>query len=90
MSLLTEYFTALIRRVESSDEIHNGGKDDDGFYKPTRTILLQKLNILRDLHAKPLARPMVKDAWKEVVNQLPPEWLVLDEVTKSELKKMLS
>ena len=87
---LKDYFTNLIRRVEESDEIHNGGTDKDGFYKPTRTVLLQKLNILRDLHGKPLAKPMVKDAWKQVVAELPPEWLVLEENDKVELKKILS
>ncbi len=87
---LTDYFTRLIRRVEESDEIHNGGKDKDGFYKPTRNVILQKLNLLRDLHAKPLARPMVRDAWKEVVEELPAEWLVLTDTEKDELRKILS
>lgn len=86
---LKDYFTGLIERVESSDEIHNGGTDKDGFYKPRRTVLLQKLNILRDLHAKPLARPMVRDAWKQVVEELPPEWLVLEADDKAELMKIL-
>ena len=89
MNELKDYFTRLITRVESSSEIHNGGKDDNGFYKPTKTVLLQKLNLLRDLHGKPLAKPMVKDAWKEVVNQLPPDWLVLSDSEKAELKKVL-
>lgn len=87
---LKDYFTKLIEKVESSEDIHNGGKDESGFYKPTRTILLQKLNILRDLHGKPLARPMVRDAWKQVVAELPPEWLVIEEPLKSELRKILS
>ena len=86
---LRDYFTNLIKRVESSDEIHNGGKDENGFYKPTRTVLLQKLNMLRDLHGKPLARPMVRDAWKQVVAELPSEWLVIEEQLKSELKEIL-
>lgn len=86
---LRDYFTRLIDRVEASDEIHNGGKDDNGFYKPTRTVILQKLNILRDLHSKPLARPMVKDAWKQVVAELPHEWLVLEPNEKAELAIIL-
>ncbi len=90
MSALKDYFSRLIVRVENSEEIHNGGTDASGFYKPTRTVLLQKLNILRDLHAKPLARPMVKDAWKEVVSLLPPEWLVLDDESKLEKKERAS
>jgi hypothetical protein len=87
---LKDYFTSLIQKVESSDAIHNGGKDESGFYKPTRTIILQKLNLLRDLHAKPLARPMVRDAWKEVVNALPPEWLILEEPLRSELRAIVA
>ena len=87
---LTDYFTRLINRVEESNEIHNGGKDKDGFYKPTKTVLLQKLNLLRDLHAKPLARPMVKDAWKQVVEELPAEWLILTDGEKADLKKIIS
>lgn len=87
---LQNYFTQLIARVESSTEIHNGGKDDNGFYKPTKTVLLQKLNLLRDLHDKPLAKPMVKDAWNEVVSQLPPEWLILTDAEKAELQKVLA
>ena len=90
MSDLRDYFTRLIARVESSSEIHNGGRDDNGFYKPTKTVLLQKLNLLRDLHGKPLAKPMVKDAWEEVVNQLPPEWLILSETEKAELMSALA
>ncbi|CAN5509344.1 hypothetical protein BH10BDE1_BH10BDE1_13400 [soil metagenome] len=87
---LRDYFTRLIDRVEASDEIHNGGKDDNGFYKPTRTVILQKLNILRDLHSKPLARAMVQDAWKQVVAELPHEWLVLDPKEKAELARILT
>lgn len=86
---LKDYFTGLIQRVEESTEIHNGGTDKDGFYKPTRTVLLQKLNLLRDLHAKPLARPMVRDAWKQVSEELPPEWLILGPEDKAELSKIL-
>lgn len=87
---LKEYFSGLISKVEASAEITNAGKDDSGFYKPTRTILLRDLNLLKDLHAKPLARPMVKSAWESVVKELPPEWLVLSDNDKDELKKILS
>ena len=86
---LKEYFSDLIKKVESSEEITNAGKDDNGFYKPTRTILLRDLNLLKDLHAKPLARPMVKAAWESVIKELPPEWLVLAPADKAELKKIL-
>lgn len=87
MSLET-YFQSLIERVEKS-EISNQGKDDNGFFKPTRSILLQKLNMLKDLHAKPGARPMVQAAWAYVSAELPPEWLVLDSEQKAELKRIL-
>jgi hypothetical protein len=86
---LKEYFSDLIDKVEKSDEITNAGKDESGFYKPTRTILLRDLNLLKDLHAKPLAKQMVKEAWKSVVKELPPEWLVLKDEDKAELKKLL-
>jgi len=86
---LTEYFEKLIQRVENSEEITNQGKDKDGFFRPTRTILLTHLNKLKDLHAKPLAKPMLKDSWKFVVEQLPPEWLILSPEEKQELKEML-
>lgn len=87
---LREYFSNLIERVESSDEITNAGKDEGGFYKPVRTILLRNLNLLRDLHDKPMAKAMVKKAWESVVKELPPEWLTLSDPEKSELKKILS
>lgn len=90
MSALKAYFDSLLARVESGEEIQNDGKDKDGFYKPTRTLLLRHLQMLRDLHAKPLAKPMLKDAWKFVVETVPPEWLVLSDEQKAELKKMLS
>lgn len=83
------YFEKLIQRVEDSDEISNAGKDDDGFYKSTRTILLRHLNILRDLHGKPLAKKMVQVSWEYVVAHVPAEWLVLTPEEKVELKKML-
>jgi hypothetical protein len=53
---LQNYFEKLIQRVEESEEISNAGKDEGGFYKPTRTILLRHLNILKDLHSKPLLK----------------------------------
>lgn len=86
---LKNYFSELIQKVESSDQITNAGKDENGFYRPTRTLLLRHLNLLRDLHDKPLAKKMVKSAWKAVVKDLPPEWLILSEEDKAELKKIL-
>ena len=86
---LAEYFENLIERVEAS-EISNQGKDKDGFFLPARSVLLQKLNMLKDLHGKPAAKPMVKQAWQYVVENLPPEWLVLDKSQKEELAKILN
>ena len=74
---LKNYFEELITKVENSTEISNAGKDDNGFYKPTRTVLLRNLNLLKDLHDKPRAFQMVKSAWNAVVKDLPPDWLVL-------------
>ena len=85
---LESYFSSLIDRVESS-EIQNNGKDKDGFFEPTRAMLLQRLHLLRDLHAKPSAKPMVTTAWQYVVEHAPPEWLVLTSDQKQELKKIL-
>jgi hypothetical protein len=85
---LTDYFQSLIEKVEASD-IGNNGKDKDGFFKPTRTVLLRQLNMLKDLHGKPMAQAMVRDAWKSVSKELPPEWLVLTVEQKAELKKIL-
>jgi hypothetical protein len=87
---LVSYFNSLIERVESSGEISNQGKDRGGFFLPTRSVLLQKLNMLRDLHDRPAAKPMLKAAWAYVVEQLPPDWLVLDKDEQAELKKILS
>ena len=87
---LEQYFANLIKRVESSDEISNAGKDANGFYKPTKTILLGQLNLLKDLHAKPGAKAMVKGAWQAVVQELPSEWLVMNAEQKEEMKKILS
>jgi hypothetical protein len=85
---LDEYFNSLIAKVESSD-IQNDGKDENGFYKPTRALLLRHLTLLRDLHSKPLAQPMLRASWSNVVKHMPPEWLVLTETQKNDLKKML-
>ncbi len=86
---LDAYFTALIKRVEESDEISNQGKDKNGFYKPVRTILLRHLQLLKDLHAKPNAKSMVKASWEAVVEVLPPDWLVLTDAEKKEFQKIL-
>ena len=86
---LDAYFESLIQRLENSD-IGNAGKDENGFFKPTRTILFRQLQMLKDLHENPLARQMVRDAWENVVKELPPDWLVLTEEQKAELKKILS
>lgn len=86
---LDHYFQSLIQKVESSDVIQNNGKDENGFFLPTRTVLLRHLQLLLDLHAKPRAKDRVKDSWKFVVEHMPPEWLVLEGPEKSELKKIL-
>ena len=86
---LKNYFSDLILRVQNSDEITNAGKDDNGFFKPTRSVLLQNLHLLRDLHDKPRAREMVKAAWNTVVKDLPPDWLTLSADEKKELKSIL-
>lgn len=86
---LEQYFSELIAKVEASEMITNQGKDKDGFFQPTREVLLQKLNMLRDLHAKPLAKPMLKSAWAFVVENLPPEMLILGAEEKAQLKKIL-
>lgn len=87
---LTVFFQNLIKKVEESDIVTNAGKDQEGFYKPTRTILLRHLNLLKDLHGKPLAKPMVQASWKYVVEHLPAEWLIPDAEDREELKKILS
>ncbi|MBX2993834.1 MAG: hypothetical protein KF681_03410 [Bdellovibrionaceae bacterium] len=86
---LRAYFEGLIEKVESSEEIQNDGKDANGFYKPTRSIVLKHLNLLRDLHDKPRAREMVKSSWSLIVEHLPPEWLALSPTDKADLKKIL-
>lgn len=86
---LKEYFSDLIKKVEDSEEITNAGTDENGFYKPTRTILLRNLNLLRDLYDKPRAKQMVKTAWSAVVKELPPEWLVLPEEDRIQLTEII-
>ena len=86
---LEKYFSNLILKVEASD-IQNNGKDKNGFFEPTRAMLLQRLNLLKDLHAKPAAKNMVKSAWEYVTEKLPAEWLILSDDEKQELKKVLS
>lgn len=86
---LHEYFSQLIEQVEKS-EIDNQGKDDNGFYKPTRTIVLRNLNLLKDLHDKPRAKQMVQTAWKVILKELPPEWLITNPENKKLLQKMLA
>lgn len=86
---LEAYFQKLIEQAESSDEISNAGKDKDGFYKPTKTILLRHLNLLKDLHAKPLAKKMCQTSWAYVTEHVPPEWLIAGPEEKQALKKML-
>lgn len=89
MSGLKEYFTSVIQKVEASD-LSNQGKDKDGFFKPTRELVLRHLNLLRDLHAKPLAKAMVIDSWKFVVENVPPDFLVMTNEQKEEFKKFLA
>lgn len=87
---LEQFFSELIQKAEDSEEITNAGKDDEGFYKPTRTILLRHLQLLKDLHKKPLAKPMLKQSWAYVVEHVPAEWLVPgSKEDQAELKKML-
>ncbi len=85
---LDAYFQKLIDRVTT--EVSNQGKDENGFFKPTRTVLLRHLSVLKDLHAKPLAKPMVRGAWDYISENLPPEWLVLTPQEKEDLRKMLA
>lgn len=87
---LEQYFINLINKVEESDEISNAGKDDNGFYKPRKTIVLRNLRLMLDLHKKPRAKEMVRVAWSAITRELPPEWLTLDENDKAELKQILA
>jgi hypothetical protein len=86
---LEAYFNKLIERVETSGEITNAGKDENGFYKPTKTVILRHLNLIKDLHSKPLAKEMVKSSWNKVVEELPPDWLILTPAEKKELQSIL-
>ena len=86
---LEKYFSDLIEKVESSKTITNQGKDKDGFFQPTRDVLLKELNLLRDLHQKPLAKQMLKRSWNFVVENLPPEMLVMGPEEKTAIKRML-
>lgn len=86
---LKSYFESLLKRLEESD-IQNNGKDASGFFEPTRAMLFQRLNLLRDLHGKPAAKPMVREAWKYVVDHAPPEWLIANDEQKAALKQMLA
>lgn len=85
---LDAYFNKLLKTIEESD-MNNAGKDKDGFFEPTRAVLTQRLHLLRDLHSKPAARAMVKDAWSYVVEHAPPEWLVMTAAEKEEMRKIL-
>lgn len=85
---LDSYFKKLLEKLENS-EIGNDGKDANGFFEPTRAMLYQRLNLLKDLHGKPAARMMVKTAWDYVVEHVPPEWLKMSPAEKSEIRKML-
>ena len=81
-SELETYFARLIDRVEDSD-LDNQGKDARGFFLPRREILLQKLNMLRDLHGKARAQTMLAEAWALVLNELPFEWLTMTTEEKA-------
>ena len=86
---LEKYFKDIIARVEASEDITNAGTDAEGFYKPTRTILLRHLNLLKDLHAKSLAKKMCQQSWDYVTEHVPPEWLIAGDAERDQLKKML-
>ena len=87
---LEKYFLDLINKVEESDDVDNAGKDENGFYKPRKTIVLRNLRLMLDLHKKPRTKEMVRVAWSAVTRELPAEWLVLNDEDKSELKKILN
>ena len=88
--ILTAYFERLLQRVEESPEISNAGKDKDGFYFPTRSALIQKLYMLKDLNQNARAKLMLKSAWDFVVEELPPEWLTMTADEKAAMKSMLT
>lgn len=87
--VLDAYFSKLIEKLKESD-ITNAGKDSGGFFEPTRVMLTQRLSLLKDLHSKPQAKAMVKDAWVYVVEHAPPEWLVMTNEEKDAMKKVLA
>lgn len=88
---LDQYFKTLLERVENSEDITNAGTDNEGFYKPTRTILLRHVQLLKDLHKKPLAKPMLKASWLYVTEHVPADWLLPEsEEDRAELRKILS
>lgn len=86
---LKNYFSDLIQKVETTDVVSNAGKDENGFYKPVRTVVLRHLQLLRDLHDKPRAREMLRASWAAVARELPPEWLVLNDEDRADLKRIL-
>lgn len=86
---LESYFNSLLKKIEESD-IGNNGKDEGGFFKPTRTLLVRHVTLLRDLHKKPNAKPMLKSSWQFIVENAPPEWLVLSPEQKSQLTEILN
>ena len=81
--------SALVVLSKRPELIANAGKDAEGFYKPIRTILLRHLQLLKDLHEKPLAKPQLKASWREVVQHLPPEDLLPPVEVQDQLKRML-
>lgn len=85
---LTKYFDGLLQRVEAS-EIGNNGKDANGFFSPTRALLVRHLTLLKDLHGKPRAKAMAKASWDFVVDHVPPEWLTPNESERDELRALL-
>ncbi len=86
---LKNYFANLISRVETDTSITNEATDEAGFFKPRREVILRNLNLLKDLHDKPLAKKMVQASWANIVRELPPDWLILNELEKAEFKKAL-
>ena len=90
--MLDAYFSKLLAKVESSS-LNNAGKDENGFFQPTRVFTLQKINMLKDLHRNaenPQAKAMLKTAWHYVTEHVPAEWLILSPDEKAALKAMLA
>lgn len=87
---LEQFFKDLIARAEASEDITNAGTDNEGFYKPTRTILLRHLQLMKDLHKKPLAKPMLKSSWAYIIEHVPADWLLPEsEEDREELRRIL-